>query len=265
MISSLASSIQSPSTTPLSSLTFYDYQKIVLGDLNFRVEVCTNEKDKGRGGLDYQSVMDVIMSRSKAKLDHLFWNNDRLVQLLHFIQVNRTVLESNLCHSTNATVASIRPEVANSGEKQKQKEEGDGNNIDDDNEEVEENEERELYDIDLIRKISLLQNVVDVYMEYFSKESKESVHIMDIPPTFTFPINKQHQQQNYHQQQQNDQLIPRIYSDKRTPSWTDRILIDKTILNGRGNRGYEITSLVTKKNVLTSDHIPLNCFFQKIA
>lgn len=287
-----------------ASVPYQDYKKIILGDLNFRVEICKKEKEKGRGGRDFQLVMDAIMSSSnhyrsegqqeqedekqQQKLDQLFWSHDRLVQLLQ--QISSTVSTRSSSHNGRSEFKNQRISSVIKMEDKK----GKGSCC-----ETVKNKYHYRHD-----EIDILKNIVDVFMEYFAapvnngttnkvgmlsvEEESSFVGIGDssdddycrqplminIPPTFTFIIPDQRQQpniQNLHLQNNHLYNMSRIYSDKRTPSWTDRILIDKRILNKNNSIGdednekkkksdsYVIYSLATHPDILISDHIALSC------
>jgi len=48
--------------------------------------------------------------------------------------------------------------------------------------------------------------------------------------------------------------IPRSYSEKRTPSWTDRILVSKRLLQ----KGWSLDACCADHSVLSSDHVPVS-------
>ena len=278
------------------TVSYEDYKKIILGDLNFRVEICSNENEKGRGGLDFQLVMDAIMSsnhnhsekRQKQKeeqqhqrLDELFWNHDRLVQLLQQTSSNKGSSSNN-----NSRMNDCNTKGSSAVKIVDKKDEGSCD-------EVVKNDYHNHVEIDI------LKNVVDLFMEYFASPTKNGTtnkvgtvsdeeegiaghptnngdddcqHLMmNIPPTFTFIVpDQQQQQQNLHQTNNHSSNMSRVYSDKRTPSWTDRILIDKRILNTKKNivgkekekikeECYNIHSVETYPDVSISDHIALSC------
>lgn len=81
-------------------------------------------------------------------------------------------------------------------------------------------------------------------------------------PTFSFQIDQQH---------------PRIYAQKRTPSWTDRILISNTLLKKENDAEFrelcvdskdknflsgigKVLYLGSNEEVNISDHAPVHCF-----
>jgi hypothetical protein len=224
-ISSPCSNQTSPTTNATTSATntcahnnyhcpYDNYKKIILGDLNFRVEVGTTEKEKSRGGHDFQCVMNIIESNSIQQLQELFWNHDRLVKLLQS-QYNDSIVQ-------------------------------------------------------------LFNRVVDVHMEYFNKCKGGGGNVLDICPTFTFeclPNNALFRGGETTSSLSPQQQKKRIYSDKRTPSWTDRILIDNDLLKRREQKQrirsttstyYDIVWVDTKPHIYMSDHIPLCCYLSLV-
>ena len=86
-----------------------------------------------------------------------------------------------------------------------------------------------------------LLNVRDVFMEWY----KEHEGCEILYPTFTFQMDG-----NY--------LQKWTYSDKRTPSWTDRILVCGSLLrNSFGTTGQKLVCIGASFNVRTSDHVPV--------
>lgn len=77
----------------------------------------------------------------------------------------------------------------------------------------------------------LLRNVRDVFMENHGIQGNVKITF----PTFTFDVKS------------------RIYSDKRTPSWTDRILVSKKLFQ----EGYIIEDCGANFSITSSDHVPV--------
>ena len=103
----------------------------------------------------------------------------------------------------------------------------------------------------LASSAGILKDVDDIFWwEWCLKEenhSKKRQQIQDsgekiILPTFTFPVGRMH---------------PRPYSDKRTPAWTDRILVSQVLLN---KPTFRVISIGARFEVCTSDHAPVHCF-----
>ena len=106
----------------------------------------------------------------------------------------------------------------------------------------------------------LLHDVLDVVACTFDTKGKQQYSL--ILPTFTFPIglessnaipeDKECKQSTVHQ---------RFHSNKRTPSWTDQILIHKALLSdeGNGNDGSDIQSINAYYGICSSDHVPVSC------
>ncbi len=196
-----------------------EYTKIIIGDLNFRVEICTHEIDKGRGGRDYQEVHKILQSASKEKLQKLFWGHDRLVKLL--LKRTNTSSSTSYCHD-KAT-------------------------------QLHKDQEHESDDI------PLLCGVQDVLMHQYDNTTTSK---MDIYPTFTFEIDtkkEQEEKRKEHILNKLKDIVKRNYSDKRTPSWTDRILIEDSVFQGLN---LKINSLDANYKISTSDHVPVTCFIQ---
>jgi len=222
-------------------LSFENYKVIVLGDLNFRVELKCNPDEKGRGGIDYQSVKEIIMSGHPENVHNLFWNHDRLVKLLSASSSEQYYHEMMTATMTTMTTTT-------------------------------KNTEKSISKCDL----SMLQNVIDVFMEAFPKHGKTK-GFMNILPTFTFELSsgegkgdrkeKEQLQKKELEANTNDltsKLLvqTRAYANKRTPSWTDRILIDQTLIQSNTGHSYDIHVLESKPYVTISDHIPVCCLLQ---
>jgi len=226
----------------MGMIDFREYKKIVLGDLNFRVEVCRKESDKGWGGPDFQFVMDVINMKSKEELNSLFWKYDHLVKLLHSIE--KGLLSSSQPMKIITTEGGV------------------------DSEQIE-----PVDDVNKVKDVILLQNVKDLFMEYSSKvsghceEYGDRIHIP--PPTFSLRSNRERHVSNVCDRcdVKTVYVVPDDYANKRTPSWPDRILIDDRLLIGnhtQNSKPYEISFLRTCQDVLMSDHVPVCCFLQNI-
>jgi hypothetical protein len=147
----LASDGQHTSNSPL----------ILLGDLNFRVEIFKEREEKIRGGRDFK---EVVTELKRSNTYELFMHHDRLHMLL--------------THSHTLPCP------------------------------------------------SLLEGLTDGMLEAFQRGRRHN-------PTFTYPAYKP---------------SPREYGDKRTPSWTDRVL-------WRGFHSYR--TLTVNKDVVCSDHEPI--------
>merc|ERR1712071_663093 len=88
---------------------------------------------------------------------------------------------------------------------------------------------------------TILSNSVDLFDDKcFSPVIRNPLFPYPLP-TFTYVID--------------GITYPRIYGKKRTPSWTDRILVDKHI-------HAKVCSLGVHDDVLISDHIPVHCLLQ---
>ena len=228
------STIDLVASSSLSS-SLEDYTKIILGDLNFRVEIATsttttttttsnttNQSDKGRGGREYQQVYNILQSQSSQKVRDLFWNHDRLVKLMQ-----------------------------------------------NDNER---------------NKILLLNNMNDVLMNsnQFKSHGKGTKNYESntidmnnmIYPTFKFQTKSSKGQEQQYQTKQKIQsssslssslenIVNRKYSDKRIPSWTDRILLDDRLINHQHHPCFEIKNLEANYDICTSDHVPVCCIIEQ--
>mmetsp|Transcript_20505 Transcript_20505/g.26083 ORF Transcript_20505/g.26083 Transcript_20505/m.26083 type:complete len:282 (-) Transcript_20505:35-880(-) len=228
--------------------SFRKLRPIVLGDLNFRVEVFSSEGEKERGGKDFCAVNEILMEGETDKVRQLFLEYDRLC--LHLGHTTRQQQQ----RGKNKFIMND----VNENENHKTKN-GSTINLDDKS-------------FPSLRRIDLLSDVVDlIWRESFQNKQKTSSNV--ILPTFTFKVGD---------------VPPRSYANKRTPSWTDRILvsqrllllllsesddnwiccdkdqetmhseeegIQQPLLVGSG----EVTSIGTNDDIVLSDHIPLHC------
>jgi len=94
---------------------------------------------------------------------------------------------------------------------------------------------------------------VDVVASTF--ETAENQHNDLILPTFTFPVGLDASMVS----EDETTIHQRPYSNKRTPSWTDRILIHKALFSDEGNEN-GIQSKNAYYDIRSSDHVPVSCF-----
>ena len=193
-----------------------NYSTILCGDLNFRVEVYSEPKEKKRGGRDFQAVSNVLnlcqMSNDKSdaiKLNSLFHDHDRLLKLLRFVRDNQDKKDDSLEVSPFSSLSSFGKNLMNANDT-----------------------------IQLFAKSSDTSSILQ-YKVFF--------------PSFTFPkVPEDKQASNI-----SSSMPHRKYADKRTPSWTDRILVNDLFLQ----LGWKIDSSYSNHDILSSDHVPVSASF----
>ncbi len=96
----------------------------------------------------------------------------------------------------------------------------------------------------------MIENMKDVFLEapQGTVNGDDGMLTEIVFPTFTFDTNKVHDRDSstlpFH---------PRIYSDKRTPSWTDRILVGNPLFE----KGYFVENFGATFSISSSDHVPV--------
>lgn len=205
---------------------------ILCGDLNFRVEVSNDPKDKTKGGKDYQIVHDVIRQGNVEAIHTLFQKYDRLLCFLKILEKNQKL----------------------------------------------EKERKDVPVLDLLgtstQPRNLLLNLRDVFEDYIMghcmQQGDENVDndMMMIYPTFPLQVNNMNCRTSCpsNSNEQRSTLLeswgdgPK-YSDKRTPSWTDRILWSKTFLR----HGYRVHVCGADHKVNScSDHAPVYAILDRL-
>eukprot|EP00554_Chaetoceros_debilis_P011472 CAMPEP_0194106284 /NCGR_PEP_ID=MMETSP0150-20130528/6344_1 /TAXON_ID=122233 /ORGANISM="Chaetoceros debilis, Strain MM31A-1" /LENGTH=484 /DNA_ID=CAMNT_0038794391 /DNA_START=53 /DNA_END=1504 /DNA_ORIENTATION=- len=82
-----------------------DFQTILCGDLNLRVEVCEDSQHKARGGEEFRRVSELIRTE---RIKELFQESDRLVQLLRFLSTRDVVdvdrRHTHILHNSNCNI-----------------------------------------------------------------------------------------------------------------------------------------------------------------
>eukprot|EP00752_Nemacystus_decipiens_P018264 g16387.t1 len=193
---------------------------VLLGDLNFRVEMLSEQEDKAKGGNDFQEVRKLAETCDAEILLSLYGRADRLRRLLEGGQ--REVRDSPLMAADKLDQPAIGRETTP---------------------EVEEG-----------RIPSLLEGLNDGLKASLLKGQA-------IRPTFTYKPG-------------DTSSTPRRFNDKRTPSWTDRILWrgfadDKRYHPHQDQEGSPAETLQKHTNsnstfasvqeVISSDHEPVYC------
>lgn len=254
-----------------SSSLLEDYTKIILGDLNFRVEKIAastttpgtitatnnnNENEKGRGGHEYQQVHNILQSQSSQKIHDLFWNHDRLVKLMSSLQKSEN--ESNNDDESNDRVVPLL---------------------------------KNMNDVFMMNSNQIFKRHDDKVKNHVSNNTMDVNDINIIYPTFKFQTKSSKEQKLIHSEEEVDKkdvnqstkqkiqlsssssfsledILNRKYSDKRTPSWTDRILLDDRIIVNHHKHEhqhpcFEIKHLKANYDICTSDHVPLSCVIRR--
>jgi hypothetical protein len=203
---------------------------VLCGDLNFRVEVLKDAKDKSRGGQDYQIVHDVMRRGDAEGIQKVFWKHDRLLRFLK-------LLEKHHHHQ----------------------------------QELEEQEDGQLLNLLGVNQRYLLLNLRDAFEEYMMGHHMQGGNVVGnedktiIYPTF--PLQVVDMQCHTAMPSTNfdgscsamlESWDGPTYSDKRTPSWTDRILLSETFLRN----GYRVKVCgADHKLDSRSDHAPVYAIF----
>lgn len=167
------------------------FKPILVGDLNFRVEIFPNPEDKIRGGKDFKAVNDVLEEGNLDSVQKLFSSYDRLFQHLSYLEKEGKGFDRE----------------SDAGIELKQ----------------------------LPKRVKDLLKVQDVFTQ----------HNVTFP-TFTFLVGE-----GEHCISSSSQST-RKYSEKRTPSWPDRILISKVL-----TEKYAIESCGAYHGITSSDHVPI--------
>jgi len=189
------------------------WQKIVAGDLNFRVEVHDEAEHKCRGGKDWMAVADLVQCEGEGdsrnyqqEVAEMFRCHDRLVKYL----------EKGPLHLMTG------------------RDEGGA---------VEEGE--------ALAIPKLLNSMVDLirYKCFDAVDSRGSPDI--IMPTFSFQIGSD--------EDVDASGSRRLYSDKRTPSWPDRILMSRELVENDEARCSTV-AVGSCPGIALSDHCPVWSF-----
>ncbi len=215
-------------TNSCSAENLNDYEYVTCGDLNFRVEMCVDPKDKSRGGRDFLSACSLLRRREDDNSNNM-WGTNEL-----FLKYDRLVRLFKSLSAWSADGTETQEEESSIGK---------------------DHVHHELSSSLSTTLSYILRNSIDTFMMYLTCTSKRDVTQgmgrRMLPPTFSFPTNYQPETLNIHQ---------REYSDKRTPSWTDRILFSKGLLQSHTDihRGkYRLGSCGAEYSVETSDHVPV--------
>ena len=193
------------------------WQKIIAGDLNFRVEIHDEIDHKCRGGKDWRAVADIVQSGGQCdswpnqqRIAELFRCHDRLIQYLDHGPVHL---------------------LANH------------------------NEDEE--DDEMLAFPNLLHSMVDLihYKCFLGTNTSRRRDPQIIMPTFSFQTESDA-----------SEIIAgggnvckasrRPYSDKRTPSWPDRILISRELIENNENVS-SIVAVGSCPSITLSDHCPV--------
>jgi len=194
---------------------------ILCGDLNFRIEVMNGAKDKSRGGKDYQIVHGVLREGSVEAIQNMFWKYDRLIHFLKILERHQEYRELDEYHVMNLL-----------GVKQRH----------------------------------LLLNLRDAFDQYMGHLQGTIVgdDITIIYPTFPLVVDSQNDRTAMPSNADGscstflESLDGPKYSDKRTPSWTDRILLSETFLQS----GYRVQVFGADHKINSnSDHAPVYAIF----
>mmetsp|Transcript_20273 Transcript_20273/g.58196 ORF Transcript_20273/g.58196 Transcript_20273/m.58196 type:complete len:498 (+) Transcript_20273:197-1690(+) len=196
------------------------WEKIVSGDLNFRVEVYNEAEHKCRGGDDWMAVADVLQGGGKGEFDfkrqdvvELFRGHDRLVQYL----------ENGALH----LIADPDAEITG--------------------------------DYDTLPK--LLGSMVDlVHFKCFSgADTCSGRGLSTIMPTFSLQIESDDVIAGDDNNDEVSRIVSRrLYSNKRTPSWPDRILMSRKLVENETRSS--IVAVGSCPDVGFSDHCPVWSF-----
>ena len=203
-----------------------DWRKIIAGDLNFRVEVYDKEEYKGRRGKDWRAVADIVQSGGQRdsrchqqRVAELFCCHDRLVQYL----------EKGPMHLWAS------------------------HNEDEENDQM-------------LAFPNLLHSMVDlVHYKCFlgaDTSGRSDPHI--VMPTFSFQTESDASaiigsDGNVCKASGKLASSRRPYSDKRTPSWPDRILMSRELVENDENDS-SIVVVGSCPSIILSDHCPVWSF-----
>ncbi|CAM9851422.1 unnamed protein product [Pylaiella littoralis] len=192
--SALAATLPTAAAAPL----------VLLGDLNFRVEMLSGKEDKAKGGSDFQKVRKIAEECDAKGLLDLYNRADRL----------RLVLERGEREGRDSPCT----EEADHG--------GTGH--------------AQVASFEVKRLPSLLKGLKDGLRAPLTNGQA-------IRPTFTF-------------KPRDTSSTPRRFNDKRTPSWTDRVLWRGFRDDEPGHpQQHTNTTFASVPEVITSDHEPVYC------
>ena len=194
-----------------------DSWRIIAGDLNFRVEIHDKEEHKGRRGKDWRAVADIVQSGGQGDS----WpNQQRVVELFCCHDRLMQYLEHGPIHL-----------LANH------------------------NEDEE--DDEMLALPNLLHSVVDLihYKCFLGTNTSIRRDPQIIMPTFSFQTESDA-----------SEIIAgggnvcrasrRPFSDKRTPSWPDRILMSRGLVEN-GENTSSVVAVGSCPSITLSDHCPV--------
>eukprot|EP00562_Extubocellulus_spinifer_P016161 CAMPEP_0178567160 /NCGR_PEP_ID=MMETSP0697-20121206/15169_1 /TAXON_ID=265572 /ORGANISM="Extubocellulus spinifer, Strain CCMP396" /LENGTH=570 /DNA_ID=CAMNT_0020201059 /DNA_START=261 /DNA_END=1973 /DNA_ORIENTATION=- len=207
-----------------------DWGKIIAGDLNFRVEVHNGKDDKRRGGRDWRVVADIVQSSGgidndtckKQQVIDLFCNHDRLQNYLDRGPLCLYEEEGNDAKAISHRLPSVLTDT-----------------------------------VDLIHLQCVRQQ----------ESARESAWNDVILPTFPFRTSTASSSATcsttLDDSGPKSSNLPRrrFYTDKRTPSWTDRLLVSRGFFeNEMKDVGKECVLIRSCPDICISDHIPVKCY-----
>lgn len=209
-----------------------NWAKIIAGDLNFRVEVHNGKDDKRRGGRDWRVVADIVQSSdgidsdtcTKQQVIDLFCNHDRLQNYLDRGPLCLDEEEGDDAKAISHRLPSVLTDM-----------------------------------VDLIHLKCAFNG---------QKESAEESAWNDVIfPTFPFRTSSASSSATcsttIDDSEPKSSNLPcrRFYTDKRTPSWTDRILVSRDFFeNEMKDAGQEYVLIRSCPNIFMSDHIPVKSY-----
>ena len=186
-----------------------DYDPIICGDLNFRVEFHSNSKDKTKGGTDFQAVHAVINKKDPVALQNLFLKRDRLYRFLHYLDGHCSIDsadESVFCQLGEE--ARMLMAV------------------------------RDTLELQIIERIGIDSDTL--FNPTFTFVGKNEIDSLKGSPPHICASKES-----------------RCYSKKRTPSWTDRILVSKRLIQ----KGLRLDACGADHTIVSSDHVPVFAVF----
>lgn len=217
------------------------YHVVLCGDLNFRVEMLSHARDKAKGGNDYQRVYGVLQQGDPVAIRTMFQEHDRLLCYMKYLQRDVTVIRTEKYEYEGSFFGPPLHLQKN------------GNNL-------------------------LLNNMTDVFVEYMNQCRHGSMEEYGndgsdeiiIYPTFPLPVVSLHSDDNGTTPSwpQSSSQQPPTYTDKRTPSWTDRILLSKDLLLANNAQStssscYKVQVCGADFRITCSDHAPIYALLER--
>lgn len=198
------------------------WRKIIAGDLNFRVEVHDEAEHKCRGGEDWKAVADIVQGGGQDDSGPTC-NQQRVAEL--FCCHDRLVqyLEKGPIH--------LQTNHGKDGE-----------------------------DDDTLTHPKLLNSIVDLihYKCFLGTNTSSKRDPQIIMPTFSFQAESHANDviSSDASDASKMSVVRRQYSDKRTPSWPDRILMSRELVE-KGDNASSIVTVGSCPRITLSDHCPV--------